>query len=109
MGNWMFSRARDGHGGRVGYDKEWRADPKLAGGGELMDQGVHLIDLVIILGYSKKWTATWRLIWDMPVDDNVFLDLRTAKGQTAWLHVSCTEWKNLFSFGDLRPPHEAVH
>ena len=34
----------------------------------------------------------------MPVDDNAFLDLRTAKGQTAWLHVSCTEWKNLFSF-----------
>ena len=34
----------------------------------------------------------------MPVDDNAFLSLRTAKSQTAWLHVSCTEWKNLFSF-----------
>jgi predicted dehydrogenase len=34
----------------------------------------------------------------MPVDDNAFLSLRTAAGQTAWLHVSCTEWKNLFSF-----------
>jgi predicted dehydrogenase len=34
----------------------------------------------------------------MPVDDNAFLSLRTAKNQTAWLHVSCTEWKNLFSF-----------
>ncbi len=34
----------------------------------------------------------------MPVDDNAFLNLQTAKGQTAWLHVSCTEWKNLFSF-----------
>lgn len=34
----------------------------------------------------------------MPVDDNAFLSLRTGKGQTAWLHVSCTEWKNLFSF-----------
>jgi predicted dehydrogenase len=33
----------------------------------------------------------------MPVDDNAFLSLRTAAGQTAWLHVSCTEWKNLFS------------
>jgi predicted dehydrogenase len=36
--------------------------------------------------------------WKMPVDDNAFLDLQTAKGQTAWLHVSCTEWKNHFSF-----------
>jgi predicted dehydrogenase len=36
--------------------------------------------------------------WQMPVDDNAFLSLRTQKGQTAWLHVSCSEWKNLFSF-----------
>ncbi len=34
----------------------------------------------------------------MPVDDNAFLSLRTAKNQTAWLHVSCSEWKNLFTF-----------
>ena len=33
----------------------------------------------------------------MPVDDNAFMTLRTATGQTAFLHVSCTEWKNLFS------------
>jgi len=33
----------------------------------------------------------------MPVDDNAFLSLRNAAGNTAWLHVSCSEWKNLFS------------
>ncbi len=100
MGEMMFIRARYGHGGRIGYDKEWRADPKLAGGGELIDQGVHLIDLAgWFLGEFKRvdgHAATY--FWDMPVDDNAFLDLQTAKGQTAWLHVSCTEWKNLFSF-----------
>jgi predicted dehydrogenase len=100
MGELMFIRARYGHGGRVGYDQEWRADPKLAGGGELIDQGIHLIDLAgWFLGRFKKvdgHVATY--FWKMPVDDNAFLDLRTAKGQTAWLHVSCTEWKNLFSF-----------
>ena len=36
--------------------------------------------------------------WDMPVEDNGFLMLRTAQGKVAWLHASCTEWKNLFSF-----------
>ncbi len=36
--------------------------------------------------------------WQMPVDDNAFLLLRTAQQQAAMLHVSCTEWKNLFSF-----------
>ena len=45
LGPLMFVRARYGHGGRVGYDKEWRADPALSGGGELIDQGCHLIDL----------------------------------------------------------------
>jgi predicted dehydrogenase len=110
MGELMFIRARYGHGGRVGYDREWRADPKLAGGGELVDQGIHLIDLAgWFLGEFKKidgHVATY--FWDMPVDDNAFLDLQTAKGQTAWLHVSCTEWKNLFSF-EIYGRHTKLH
>jgi predicted dehydrogenase len=99
VGPLMFLRGRYGHGGRRGYDREWRADPKLSGGGELIDQGVHLIDLASwFLGDFPTidgHCATY--FWDMPVDDNAFLSLRTAAGQTAWLHVSCTEWKNLFS------------
>lgn len=100
MGELMFIRARYGHGGRIGYEKEWRADPKLSGGGELIDQGIHLIDLASwFLGDFKKIEGhTGTYFWKMPVDDNAFLSLRTAKGQTAWLQVSCTEWKNLFSF-----------
>lgn len=99
-GNFMFIRGRYGHGGRVGYDREWRADPRFSGGGELIDQGVHLIDLSAIwLGNfaSVEGHAT-RYFWDMPVDDNAFVSLRNAEGCTAWLQVSCTEWKNLFSF-----------
>ena len=100
MGDLMFIRARYGHGGRVGYDKEWRADPKLSGGGELIDQGVHLIDLASwFLGrFTKVDGHVTTCFWNMPVEDNAFLNLHTAKGQTAWLHVSCSEWKNLFSF-----------
>jgi predicted dehydrogenase len=100
MGELMFVRARYGHGGRIGYDKEWRADPKFSGGGELIDQGVHLIDLAgWFLGDFKKVDGhATTYFWKMPVDDNAFLSLQTAQGQTAWLHVSCTEWKNLFSF-----------
>jgi len=99
LGPMMFLRGRYGHGGRKGYDREWRADPRLSGGGELIDQGVHLIDLAgWFLGEFTALdghAATY--FWDMPVDDNAFLSLRTAGGQTAWLQVSCTEWKNLFS------------
>ena len=101
LGELMFCRARYGHGGRLGYEKEWRADPALSGGGELIDQGVHLIDLArLLLGaeFTGVQGHAQTCYWDMPVDDNAFLLLRTARGQTAALHASCSEWKNLFSF-----------
>jgi predicted dehydrogenase len=99
LGGLMFIRARYGHGARIGYDKEWRADPVFSGGGELIDQGPHLIDLsrwflgnfVEVQGFAHTY------YWDMPVDDNGFMILKTAKQQVAFLHASCTEWKNLFS------------
>jgi predicted dehydrogenase len=99
IGPLMFIRGRYGHGGRRGYESEWRADPAISGGGELIDQGVHVIDLSSwFLGEFtcvKGHAATY--FWNMPVEDNAFLSLQTAAGQTAWLHVSCTEWKNIFS------------
>lgn len=99
IGEVMFLRARYGHGGRLGYDKEWRANPVLSGGGELIDQGPHLIDLSrwflgdfeCIQGFAHTY------FWDMPVDDNGFLLLKTKDKKVAHLHVSCTEWKNMFS------------
>ncbi len=99
LGPLMFLRGRYGHGGRTGYDREWRADPKLSGGGELIDQGVHLIDLAswYLGAFTRVEGHATTSFWDMPVDDNAFVSLRTSAGQTAWLHVSCTEWKNLFS------------
>ena len=100
IGPLMYIRARYGHGGRLGYEREWRANPDISGGGELLDQGVHLIDLA-------RWFAgdfaeidgdVATYFWDMPVEDNGFMHLTTRSGQIAWLHASCTEWKNLFSF-----------
>jgi predicted dehydrogenase len=100
LGDLMFVRARYGHGGRVGYDKEWRADPSISGGGELLDQGMHLIDLSrwFLGDFVQVEGCTHTYFWDMPVDDNGFMALHTAQQQMAWLHVSWTEWKNTFSF-----------
>ena len=100
LGEMMFIRARYGHGGRIGYDQEWRANPALSGGGELIDQGVHLIDLArwFLGDFSEVNGHAQTYYWNMPVDDNGFLLLKTPKNQVAFLHASCTEWKNLFSF-----------
>ena len=45
-GELMHLTGRYGHGGRPGYEREWRAQPERSGGGELIDQGMHLLDLV---------------------------------------------------------------
>ena len=99
LGSLFVVRGRYGHGGRVGYEKEWRANPEISGGGELIDQGVHLIDLArwFLGDFTHIEGHVHTYFWKMPVDDNAFLSLRTAAGQTAWLHASSTEWKNLFS------------
>jgi predicted dehydrogenase len=100
LGPLMFIRGRYGHGGRVGYEREWRANPERSGGGELIDQGVHLIDLAgwFLGDFEQVEGLAATYFWQMPVDDNAFLTLRTNGGQVAFLQVSCTEWKNLFSF-----------
>ena len=100
LGPLLYLRARYGHGGRRGYASEWRAQPQRSGGGELIDQGVHLIDLarwflgefVEVDGFAHTY------FWDMPVEDNGFMLLKTASKQVAFLHASCTEWKNIFSW-----------
>jgi predicted dehydrogenase len=101
-GELLHLRARYGHGGRIGYDREWRAQPSRSGGGELIDQGMHLLDLTHWLaGPLTLHSALLRThFWDTPVEDNAALILGEARSRTApWalLHVSWTEWKNLFS------------
>lgn len=100
LGPLMYLRARYGHGGRAGYEREWRARPEVAGGGELLDQGVHLIDLARWFGGDFAFLAghVGTFFWDMPVEDNGFVLLKNGLGQVAWLHASWTEWKNTFSF-----------
>jgi predicted dehydrogenase len=100
VGEIMFIRGRYGHGGRLGMEREWRCQRSIAGGGELIDQGSHLVDLArwllgdLILDYAALPTC----FWPIEVEDNCFLALRSATGAVAWLHASWTEWKNLFCF-----------
>jgi predicted dehydrogenase len=103
-GDILYLRGRYGHGGRLGYDKEWRADPALSGGGEIVDQGMHLLDLSYwLLGELPLHSSLTRTqFWQAPVDDNAVLLLgnKGGVGSTdpfALLHVSWTEWKNTFS------------
>jgi len=100
IGTPFVVRGRYGHGARPGFEREWRADPARAGGGELLDQGVHLIDLArLVLGEVERAMAVTRTLeWTIePLEDNAFGILEHASGAVTQFHVSLTQWKNLFS------------
>jgi predicted dehydrogenase len=102
FGDIMFARGRYGHGGRLGYENEWRMRPELSGGGELIDQGMHLLDIFHwLLGPLPLHSALLRTqFWDAPVEDNAAVILGEpghSASQWAMFHATWTEWKNMFS------------
>ena len=100
IGECLTIRARYGHGGRPGMENEWRASKELCGGGELLDQGVHVIDLLRWFGgeISEAYAKVETKFWNMEVEDNAFAIMKTRRGVTTSFHVSWTNWKNIFSF-----------
>src|ERR1041385_7166457 len=79
IGPTYFLRCRYGHGGRPGYEAHWCTDRELSGGGVLLEQGIHIIDLVrYLLGEpATVFGATQRYFWNLSVEDNCFLLIET--------------------------------
>jgi predicted dehydrogenase len=100
VGELMMIRGEYGHGGRIGYEKEWRMNPAVSGGGELIDKGSHLIDLANwFIGSPTyvEYADLQKLFWNAPPEDNAVLYLRSNKIK-ALLHASSTQWRNKFAF-----------
>ncbi|MDR1657762.1 MAG: Gfo/Idh/MocA family oxidoreductase [Deltaproteobacteria bacterium] len=100
LGPLMYVRGRYGHGGRLGYEREWRMDAAISGGGELVDQGSHLIDLAgwFLGDFTGATGQLPTYFWPAKVEDNAFMLLTTEAGNCAMLHATWTEWRNMFSF-----------
>ncbi|MBI4994663.1 Gfo/Idh/MocA family oxidoreductase [Candidatus Peregrinibacteria bacterium] len=100
IGKLLFIRARYGHGGRLGMEKEWRFNKKISGGGELLDQGIHIIDLCrwfVGSDFKNVYGKCETKFWKTKLEDNAFV-LMKGKNVTVSFHVSTTNWKNIFSF-----------
>ncbi len=98
LGDVITLRGVYGKGGGDDFDKSWRNDPSVSGGGILLDQGIHMLDLFRMFVGEFDHVVGMRGVtsFDIPVEDNAFVLLRTQRGQMAQLHSSATAWKHTF-------------
>ena len=100
FGKVLWMRGRYGKSVDAEYYNNWRAKSKYAGGGILIDQGIHMVDLFLHLGgdFDNVHASVSNLYWNLNVEDNVFATLENSKtGLAASLHSTMTQWRHLFS------------
>ena len=98
-GRILWMRGIYGKAEGSGSPNEWRNDPSLAGGGILLDQGIHMLDLFRYFcgEFTEIKSMCSTAYWDFPFEDNAFALLRDDRGRIAMLHSSFTQWKHRFT------------
>ncbi|OPZ22468.1 MAG: 1,5-anhydro-D-fructose reductase [candidate division BRC1 bacterium ADurb.BinA364] len=99
LGQILWLRGIYGKSGGAGFESSWRSERQYAGGGILLDQGIHMLDLFRHFCGDfediKSMVATRH--WKIEVEDNAFALLRDRQGRIAMLHSSSTQWKHRFN------------
>jgi len=99
-GTVLWMRGRYGKSVDARFFNDWRAKKALAGGGILLDQGIHMLDLFLYLGggFDEVQSVVSSLYWNLEIEDNVFAILKNSQtGVVASLHSTMTQWRHLFS------------
>ena len=99
LGNIINMRGVYGKGGFFGAaGPDWRTDRDKAGGGILLDQGIHLVDLMRLFAgeFVDVKSFVENSFWKTDVEDNAYALLRTSDGKIASLHSSATQWQHKF-------------
>ncbi len=99
FGRILWLRGVYGKAGGVEFESNWRSDKTQAGGGILLDQGIHMLDLFRYFAgdFDEIKSMISTSYWNIPVEDNAFAVMRNSKGQIASIHSSSTQWKHRFS------------
>jgi predicted dehydrogenase len=99
MGRLLWMRGVYGKAGSIDYDKNWRNFKKYSGGGILIDQGIHMLDLMRYFSaekFNKINSYISTSYWDIKVEDNAFVLMQSDNNVIASLHSSATQWKHKF-------------
>lgn len=100
LGDIVCARGVYGKAGSPTFTQEWRNNTEISGGGIMLDQGIHMLDLMYyFMGeFTDIQSSVDQLVWkDMPTEDSAFSILRTADGKVASLHSSAIQWRHKFS------------
>lgn len=99
-GRLLWMRGRYGKSVDQSFYHNWRAKKELAGGGILIDQGIHMLDLFLLMAgdFEEVHAFVSNLYWKLDIEDNVFAILRNRQGVAASLHSTMSQWRHLFSF-----------
>lgn len=106
IGKPVFIRGKYGIGGRSDIKSEWRSDRNIVSGGQLMEQGIHLVDLISWMtgGIEEISCMTATSVFPIaPLEDNAFVTLRSKEGTLSSVHSTLCQWINEFEleiYGD---------
>lgn len=98
LGRIMWIRGTYGKAGGTGYQEDWRNYYDMSGGGILIDQGIHMVDLVSMFcqDFTDIHSFITRSYWQTEVEDNAFAIMKNALGQIVMIHSSATQWQHRF-------------
>ena len=97
-GEVMSFRGVYGKSSIIPFDAGWRSEKKYAGGGILLDQGIHMLDLVRYFScdYDEIYSFISNDYWKHDIEDDAFILMKSKEGQVASLHSTATQWQHRF-------------
>jgi len=82
----------------IPFDKGWRSERRYAGGGILLDQGIHMLDMIYCFAgdFEEVKSFVSNNYWHHDVEDNAYAIMRNRQGCVAMLHSTATQWQHKF-------------
>ena len=99
LGKILAVRGVYGKSGALDFETQWRNKREVSGGGILLDQGIHMADLMLLFcgSFNQVQSFVDRLHWEIDVEDNAFAIMKNEEGQVGMLMSSATQWKHTFN------------
>jgi len=101
LGKIVAMRGIYGKSNIISFDQnDWRSQRSQAGGGILLDQGIHMLDLMLFFAkdrFDKVFSIVKNDFWNHDVEDNAFALMESSSGIVAQIHSSATQWRHKFN------------